>query len=94
MKNKASNNPFKPIVDVFSRFNLVIFIVVIVSGLIASVLILNNILDLPYATTSIDSGDTMKFDEATIVRVNTLKISSDNLANQPSSSGRLNLFSE
>jgi len=94
MKNKESKNPFKPIADVFSRFNLVIFIVVVVIGLITSVLILNNILHLPYDANGVDPNGTTKFNEATIVRVNSLKTSSDNSVDQSAPSGRINLFSE
>lgn len=94
MENKESKNPFKPIIDVFCRHNLVIFIIVVVSGLVTSVLILNNILRLPYTATGVDPNGTTKFDEATIVRVNSLKTSSDNSIDQSIPSGRVNLFSE
>lgn len=94
MKDKTSKNPFKPIIDVFSRYNLVIFIVVVVSGLITSVIILNKILLLPYNSSFSDTSDVMKFDEATITRVNTLKTSDENLTEQQILSGRINLFSE
>lgn len=94
MENEESKNPFKPIIDVVSRHNLVIFIIVVVSGLITSILILNNILRLPYTATSVDPNSTTKFDEATIVRVNSLKTSSDNSIDQSIPSGRVNLFSE
>ena len=94
MEDEESKNPFRPIIDIFSRYNLVIFIIVVVSGLITSVLILNNILRLPYVTTSVDSNGTTKFDEATIVRVNSLKTSSDNSVDQSTPSGSVNLFSE
>jgi hypothetical protein len=95
MKNKISKNPFKPIINVFARFNLVIFITVIVGGLIASILTLNNILRLPYDPGSFTTqNSTITFDETTIVRVNALKTSSDNLVDQPVPSGRINLFSE
>lgn len=94
MKDKTSKNPFRPIVDVFSRYNLVIFIVVVVSGLITSIIILNNILQIPYNSKTSETTDVMKFDEATITRVNTLNTSGENLAEQQIPSGRINLFSE
>lgn len=94
MNNNESRNPFKPIINLFSRFNLVIFIVVVVGGLITSVLILTKILNVPYASTSTSNTNTTTFDESTIVRLETLKTSSDNVVDQQLPDGRINLFSE
>jgi len=94
MKDKTSKNPFKPITDFFTRFNVVIFIVVVVVGLVGSILILSQILNIPYSDEILNSGKaSTTFDEPTIQRVNSLQTSDSNSAS-PDATGRINPFSE
>jgi hypothetical protein len=96
MKNKLTNNPLAPVINILVRYNLVIFIVLVVVGLIAAILMLNFTLRTPFEAnnfTSSNSGIT-SFDEATINRLNKLKTSDENLANQTLPTGRVNPFSE
>lgn len=92
MNDKTNKNPFAPIANFFTRFNVVIFIVVVASGLIAAILIINNILQLPYKTTSNTINNTQTtFDESTIVQLNKLKTSDQN-TNPTLPTGRINPF--
>jgi len=88
-------NPMKPVSDFLSRYNLVIFIIIIVGGLIAAILDLSYILRSPYSTT--DSNNTtnnnITLDNATINKLNKMKVSSENTT-QTLPSGRTNPFSE
>lgn len=94
MNNKVNRNPFSPIANFFGRFNVVIFIVVVAGGLIASIMILNNILQLPYEASNPtgSTGNTVVFDETTITRLNKLKTSDTNATDQILPSGRINPF--
>lgn len=95
MKDKISKNPFKPITDFLSRFSVVIFIVVVASGLAAAILILSQILNIPYGADIINSGKgTNTFDESTIQRVNILQTSDSNSTSQTETTGRIDPFSE
>lgn len=98
MNIKSFTNPLKPIINTITRFNLVIFILIVVGGLIISILILNDILRLPYDTSNYKSSNSgtvkITFDETTILRLEKLKKSSDNSTNQPLPPGRINPFSE
>lgn len=93
MNDKTNKNPFTPIVNFFTRFNVVIFIVVVASGLIAAILIINGILQSPYKTTDniINNGQTT-FDKSTIVQLDKLKTSDQNTADQALPTGRINPF--
>lgn len=92
MNDKTSKNPFAPIVNFFTRFNVVIFIVVVASGLIAAILIINGILQLPYETTgNIINNSQTTFDESTIVQLDKLKTSDQNV-NPTLPTGRINPF--
>lgn len=76
------------------RFNFVIFIVLVTSGLIMSVMILNSILARPYADNNGSNGATTTFDQQTINRLNKLNVSTNNTNYQTLPSGRTNPFSE
>lgn len=95
MNNKPISNPYKPTTNIFRRYNLTLFVVVIVGGLIFCILMLTNIMNRPpddSANTS--NGRTTQFDQATIDSLNKYKASSDNLGTQVLPSGRINPFSE
>lgn len=92
MNDKTNKNPFAPIANFFTRFNVVIFIVVVASGLMAAILIINNILQLPYKTTGNAINNTeATFDKSIIVQLNKLKASDQN-TNQILPTGRINPF--
>ncbi len=76
------------------KFNFVIFIVLVTSGLIMSVMILNSILARPYADKNGSNGTTTTFDQQTIDRLNKLNVSTNNINYQTLPSGRTNPFSE
>jgi type IV secretory pathway component VirB8 len=96
MKNKPNTNPIKSIMDTLDRYNLVIFIVITVGGLIAAILTLNYILHLPYISieSMISNIDNTKLDEVTINKLDKLKTSDNNAASQVFPTGRINPFSE
>ena len=96
MNNKPISNPSKSITNIFRRYNLTLFVVVIVGGLIFCVLILTNIMNRPPDdNVNTSSGGTTQFDQATIDSLSKYKASSDNLGTQVlPSSGRINPFSE
>jgi hypothetical protein len=96
MTNKPSTPPSKPVTNLIKRYNMTIFIVVIVIGLIASVWILNEILsqqpsDNTNSATS--SSTTTTFDQTTIDRLNKLTTSNDSSGEQVLPSARINPFS-
>jgi hypothetical protein len=94
MKDKISKNPFKPITDFFGRFNVVIFIVVVVVGLSGAILILSQILNIPYSDEILNSGKaSTTFDESTIQRVNALQTSDSNTVIPTDTVTRINPFS-
>jgi len=95
MKDKTKKNPFAPVIYFFSRYNLLIFVTIIVAGLSVSVLILASILQVPYDETSYGSSDSVvTFDESTINRINQLSTSEQNTTSSSGLSGRANLFAE
>lgn len=96
MNNNISlKSIFKPIAEVFRRYHVTIFIVVIVSGLATSVMLLNNILQ---SSTNISgytqSPTSATFDQTTIDQINQLHTSADNTQTIDSSKGRISPFSE
>jgi hypothetical protein len=96
MKNNVSmKSIFKPIAEVFRRYHVTIFIVVIVSGLATSVMLLNNILQ---SSTNISgysqNGTSTSFDQATIDQLDQLHTSADNTQTIDTSKGRISPFSE
>ena len=95
MEKKSLNNPLRPIVNIFYRYNLIMSIIIIGAGLVLAILTLSNILSLPYnsANSSYASNETIKINQTTITSINKLK-TSDNNSNQTLPSGRINPFSE
>ena len=95
MKEISLKAVFQSIATTFVRYNLTIFIVVLVTGLAVAVIMLNTILlessDTPQfkSTTDISS-----FDQQTIDRVNQLHRSSDSIPEVTLPSGRINPFAE
>ena len=80
-----------------NRFNIIIFVVLLVGGLIFCILVLNNALTRP---NEINPGDNAvntnqtNFDEATEAQLNRLKPSLENSGTQTLPSGRINPFFE
>jgi hypothetical protein len=95
MNNKDVSSLIKPIVAVFQRYSLTIFIVVLTTGLAIAVLMLNTIVQQASDTSNYKGGTTSTtFDQVTIERVKQLHSSSD-FSNQVTlPSGRINPFSE
>jgi hypothetical protein len=98
MKNKSTSKPLKYAPNFLARFNLVIFIVIVVIGLIASILILTDLVNKSYdgdssSTTSSVAAPTM-FDQQTISRLSKLNNSNSNNSYNSLPSGRVNPFSE
>lgn len=96
MKNNIDlTSIFKAIADGFRRYNLTIFIVVLVGGLATAVLMLNATLqqssDVSGYTPDIKSA---AFDQLTADRIMQLRTSSDTSASPTLPSGRINPFSE
>ena len=93
---KTKKAPTKPITSWLKRLNVTLFIVIVVGGLIYSVLILTNILQLlPDLDSDATSQTTStQFDQTTINNVKKLKTSSDNSTIPTLPSGRTNPFSE
>jgi len=97
MNNISITASFKQFINLFARYNLVIFIVLISAGLVVSVLILNNIVSQPTNNSSNPSTNptaTSTFDQSTINRLNKLETSANNTSYQTLPAGRNNPFSE
>ncbi len=95
MKNKDASSLFQPIVSGFKRYNLTIFIVVLVSGLTTAVLLLNNILITSSDVSGLNANTSnTSFDQTTIDRVQQLHTSSDNFTLYIPPAGRNNPFAE
>lgn len=95
MKDIKLTSFFRPIVVVFKKYSLTIFIVVLVGGLTTAVIILNNALQKSYETSGYTtSTDVTTFDQATINRVNQLHTSSGPATGYTAPAGRINPFSE
>lgn len=94
-KNTARPTLFRPIITVFRRYHLTVFVVVVVGGLSTAVLTLNAILIQSSKTDGFTSSlDSTDFDQSTIDRINQLKPSDDTSARFTLPSGRTNPFSE
>jgi len=93
MKNKPPTSPLKLIKNTIRKFSITLFIVAISGGLIASVLILSNVLTPHPSNSSTSNSGTTTFDQATIDRLDKLTTSSDSSGNQVLPSGRINPFS-
>jgi len=95
MKNKTIINPLSSITGIVTRFNLVLFVIIITSGLIFSVLVLKDILDQPYNDdTQATNSESVIIDQATIDILNNTKAVDENLEVKALPSGRINPFSE
>jgi len=95
MNKKSTKNPFRPFINIISRYNLIIFITIIVASLIVAILTLNSILQLPYSDGySPTQSNGITFDKTIIDQLNKLKTSDVNSADQTLPSGRINPFSE
>lgn len=95
MKNNDISTLFGPIARGFQKYNLTIFIVVLVGGLASAVLILNSALQKSSDTTGYQVTTTSTtFDQPTINRVKQLHTSDDPATAIALPSGRVNPFSE
>lgn len=95
MKNKTIINPLSSITGIVTRFNLVLFVIIVTSGLIFSVLVLKGILDQPYDDdTQTSTSEVITADQVTIDNLNNIKTATDNLDVKTLPSGRINPFSE
>ncbi len=92
MNNSA--NIFQPIINIFKRFNLILFIVTIVGGLIFAVITLNSALQRTSTDTTSKQNTSNVFDQSTVVRLEKLKTSSENSVIPTLPSGRVNPFAE
>lgn len=91
--NKSANI-FQPIINIFKRFNLIIFIVTIVGGLIFAVITLSSALQRT-STDSVGQSNTSNvFEQSTVTRLEKLKSSSENSVLPSLPSGRINPFAE
>jgi len=95
MKNKTIINPLSSITGIVTRFSLVLFVIIITSGLIFSVLVLKGILDQPYNDdTQATASESITIDQATIDTLNNTKAVNENLDVKTLPSGRINPFSK
>jgi len=94
MKNKPTTYPSRSLAATLGRFNVTIFIVIVVGILVFCILILNGIMNKPPDINNDSNTSTTKFDQTTINRLNKFKTSSENSSNQVLPSGRINPFSE
>ena len=95
MKKNSTTISLKTLLSILSRFNLVIFIVLVAGGLIASILILNKILTQPYANNTVPSTPIgITLDQSTIDRLSKLETSANNINYKNLPSSRINPFSE
>jgi len=95
MQDDNKKNPMKPIAAFLSRYNLIIFIIIIVGGLIAAILDLSYILRSPYgdADDNASTSNGITLDTTTVNKLNNMKTSSENMT-QTLPSGRINPFSK
>jgi hypothetical protein len=95
MKNISAISLIQPIIEVFRRYHVTIFIVVVVCGLGGAVIVLNNILQTSTDTSGYTAtATTAGFDEVTIERIKQLHTSSDTSSIVIPTSGRISPFSE
>lgn len=95
MKNNDIKTVFVSAARVLRRYNLTIFIVILASGLSASVLMLSYTLQKSSDTSGyISTSDITSFDQVTIDRVKQLHTSSEYTIDTPLPSGRINPFAE
>jgi len=102
-KTKKNKNktvyPIKSAINAIKQFNLGIFIVIIVSGLIFAILLLTNIVNQPVDdnsqenNTSTSGPATIILDQTTVNQLNKLKTIDNNSGDSTLPSGRINPFS-
>jgi hypothetical protein len=95
MKNVSVSSLFKPIIPIFRKYHLTIFIVFVAAGLGYAVFTFSNLLaasstDTTY-TSSIGAGS---IDQATLERINALHTSDEPTPTLVTPPGRINPFSE
>lgn len=94
-KNITTNNVFKSIGIAIERFHMTLFIIIIVGGLVAAVMVLNGILQQSSDTNGYTSNLGINgFDQTTINRLNQLHTSDEAPTAITLPSGRINPFSE
>lgn len=95
MKNKPHKDTLRLVTRFFRHANLILFVVLLGLGLVAYIIVLNNILQKATsdASSSIISSSSITFDQSVINKINLLKPSSDN-SGHSLPSGRINPFSE
>jgi len=95
MKNANVSLSFKPLVNLFRRFHMTFFIVILAGGLAYAVMLFTTILnessvDTTY-TSPIEAGS---IDQATLDRIKALHTSDETVPTPTNPSGRINPFSE
>lgn len=94
MKSMSVTSLFKPIGRALGRYHLTLFIVLVVAGLAAAVMLLNILLTEPPNdgyTSSIGGGS---IDEDTLARIKSLHTSSEGAPQFAPPTGRINPFAE
>lgn len=94
MKNSSASNQIRLILRILNRYSVVIFIIIVASGLIGSIYVLTNIINQPYESDSSASSSATSFDEATINKLSSLEFGSKNTLYKNLPSGRIDPFSE
>jgi hypothetical protein len=94
MNSLLINNPLKAVSKIIIRYDSVIFIVIVTVGLIASILMLNDILNRPYSNGSKSGNSSTIFDTQTINSLNQLQSSAVNTSYKTLPPGRVSPFSE
>ena len=94
MKSNSINNPLRSVINLVIRYNFVIFVVIVSTGLMASVLFLTDILNRPYSNGSKTGDSSTIFDTSTMSRLDTLQPSAKNASYKTAPAGRSSPFSE
>lgn len=94
MKSNSINNPLKSVINLVIRYNFVIFVVIVSTGLMASVLFLTDILNRPYSNGSKTGDSSTIFDTSTMSRLDKLQPSANNTSYKTAPTGRSSPFSE
>ncbi|MFY9228086.1 MAG: hypothetical protein WAO28_02050 [Candidatus Microsaccharimonas sp.] len=95
MRNMTVGSLFKPLIRIFTRFHLTIFIVFIVAGLSYAVLMLNDMfIDTSDTNDYTPTNDTGSIDQATLDRIKQLHTSDEAVSPLNQSGGRTNPFGE
>jgi hypothetical protein len=82
------------VITMLRRYHIILFVLTIVGGLVAVILLLNSIIISSSNISTYTSPDDASFDQATIDRINQLKSSTDNGGQATLPSGRTNPFVE